>query len=319
MGLSLSTQGIWRDIACSSEDAHARRFVLRSLSKSFAAFLFVAVSTIGANAACNTVNPLTVPLPDPASGRRYEIYVSLPDGYAANPSKSYPLLILADGGRAFPKLSCDVRALAKSGAIGEEPVVVGLSYAIGEDLEDSRRRDYTPVADGPTSRVYGGAAAYQTYLRNVVLPHVGRHYRTDPARRVFWGHSYGGLLGAHILLTEPGLFQTYLIGSPSLWFANHAIYGFEEAYAKRNKQLDATVILYVGGLEISRYDPSRKGNTRDMVAGVQAFVSRLSAHGYSGLQLRSSVIAGKDHRSSVRPGFAWALTQALALHAVAGR
>ncbi len=140
------------------EDAHARRFVLRSLSKSFAAFLFVAVSTIGANAACNTVNPLTVPLPDPASGRRYEIYVSLPDGYAANPSKSYPLLILADGGRAFPKLSCDVRALAKSGAIGEEPVVVGLSYAIGEDLEDSRRRDYTPVADGPTSRVYGGAA-----------------------------------------------------------------------------------------------------------------------------------------------------------------
>ncbi|WP_192800772.1 alpha/beta hydrolase [Brucella tritici] len=315
----MSTQGTGRDIACFSDGAHARRFGLRSLVKSFIALLLVAVSAVSANAACKTVNPVTVVLPDPASGRRYEIYISLPDSYAANPSKSYPLLILADGGRAFPKLSCDVRALAKSGAIGEEPVVVGLSYAIGEDLEDSRRRDYTPVADGPTSRVYGGAAAYQTYLRNVVLRHIEHHYRTDPARRLFWGHSYGGLLGAHILLTEPALFQTYLIGSPSFWFANQAIYGFEEAYAKRNKQLDATVILYVGGLEVTRYDPSRKGNTRDMVAGVQTFVSRLSGHGYSGLQLRSSVIPGTDHRSSVRPGFAWALTQALALHAVAGR
>lgn len=283
------------------------------------ALLSVVAAPVSANAACPGVNAVTVPLPDPVSGRRYEIYVSLPSGYADNPGKTYPLLVLADGGRAFPNLSCDVRELARKGAIGEEPIVVGLSYAVGEDLEDSRRRDYTPVAQGPSSRVYGDAAAYQTYLRTVVLRHVESQYRTDPDRRLFWGHSYGGLLGAHILLTEPRLFQTYLIGSPSFWFADQAIYGFEDAYAKRNRRLDATVLLYVGGQEISRYDPARKGNTRDMVAGTQAFASRLLGRGYSGLEVRSTVIAGGDHRSSVRPGFAWALTEALASLSAANR
>ena len=295
------------------------RFVVRLLTVGLLGLLSMMITPTSASAACAGVNPITTPLPDPVSGRQYEIYVSPPDGYADNPDKRYPLLVMADGGRAFPNLSCDVRALAQKGAIAAEPIVVGLSYALGEDLEDSRRRDYTPVAQGPSNRVYGGAAAYQTYLRTIVLRHVESHYRTDPRRRLFWGHSYGGLLGAHILLTEPGLFQTYLIGSPSFWFADEAIYGFEDAYAKRNKRLEATVLLYVGGLEISRYDPGRKGNTRDMVAGTQAFASRLLGRGYGGLDVRSMVIAGKDHRSSVRPGFAWALMEALASLAVADR
>lgn len=285
--------------------------MLASLAAGVVALLSVLAASAAANAACSSLSSVTVPLPDPVSGRQYEIYVSLPDGYADNPEKRYPLLVLADGGRAFANLSCDVRTLARSGAIGEEPIVVGLSYAAGEDLEDSRRRDYTPVAGGPANRVYGGAAAYRTYLSTVVLRHVESNYRADPGHRLFWGHSYGGLLGSHILLTEPGLFQTYLLGSPSFWFADEAIYGFEDAYAKRNKRLDATVLLYVGGQEISRYDPARKGNTRDMVAGMQAFASRLLERGYGGLQLRSTVIEGKDHRSSVRPGFAWAVTEAL--------
>lgn len=289
----------------------ARRCFVPLLTAILATLLSVVTTPVNASAACPDLNPVTVPLPDPVSGRRYEIYVSLPNGYADNPGKSYPLLVLADGGRAFPNLSCDVRTLALNGAIGEEPIVVGLSYAAGGDLEDSRRRDYTPVPQGPSNRTYGGAAAYQSYLRTVVLRHVESRYRADPNRRLFWGHSYGGLLGAHILLTEPGLFRTYMIGSPSFWFADRAIYGFEEAYAKRNQRLDATVLLYVGGQETSRYDPARKGNTRDMVAGMQAFAARLLERGYGGLQVRSTIIKGKDHRSSVRPGFAWALTEAL--------
>lgn len=221
----------------------------------------------GGDATCPSLNPVTVPLPDPVSGRQYKIYISLPGGYTDKPAKTFPLLVLADGGRAFPKLICDVRNLAQDAAIGDEPVVIGLSYAAGEDLEDSRRRDYTPVAQGPRGKAYGRAAAYQTYLRDMVLRHIENHYWRDPARRLFWGHSYGGLLGSHILLTEPGLFQTYLLGSPSFWFADQAIYGFEEAYAKRNKHLTAKVLLYVGGMEVSRYDSAHKGNTRDMVAG----------------------------------------------------
>jgi len=301
-----------RTVTGRREDVRPRRFVLAFLAAGLVALLTAATAPASADAACSGSNVVTVPLPDPVSGRLYEVYVGLPAGYADNPARRYPLLVMADGGRAFPKLVCDARDPTLKKTIDEELIVVGLSYAAGEDLEDSRRRDYTPVAQGPTNRVYGGAAAYQTYLRTVVLRHVESRYRTDPGRRLFWGHSYGGLLGAHILLTEPGLFQTYLLGSPSFWFADQAIYGFEDAYAKTSKRLDATVLLYVGGEEISRYDPARKGNTRDMVAGMQAFAAHLLERGYGGLELRSTVIPGKDHRSSVRPGFAWAVTEALA-------
>jgi predicted alpha/beta superfamily hydrolase len=272
-----------------------------------------------ANPVCLRSDHVTVPLSDPVSGRRYEIYVSLAAGYGDDPGRTYPLLVLADGGRAFRNLSCDVRALALKGAIGAEPVVIGLSYAAGESLEDSRRRDYTPVSGWVNDRRYGGAAAYQTFLRDVVQRHVERHNRTAPGQRLFWGHSYGGLLGAHILLTEPDMFQAYMLGSPSFWFADQAIYRFEDSYAQRNRSLEATVLLYVGGLEISRYDPNRSGNTRDMVSGMQEFASRLLARDYRGLRLRSTIISGKDHIGSVRPGFAWALTGALPAIAAAPR
>lgn len=255
---------------------------------------------------CSTNDTLTVPMPDPISGRGYEIYVSLPSDYSANAKRRYPLVIIADGGRAFPKLACDARALADKGAV-EQAIVVGLSYALGEDLQDSRRRDYTPTPLKGSGKAYGGAAAYQRYLREVVLNHIDRHYRVAPDRRIFWGHSYGGLLGANILLTEPALFQTYILGSPSFWFAEGAIYGVEEGYAAKHRQLQANVLLYVGGLETARYDAARKGNTRDMVSGMRRFEERLRSRHYRGLQLTSAIMAGKDHVSSVRPGFGWAI------------
>lgn len=280
--------------------------------KVLAAVTFLAsAAPAQAKSMCGKTQHVTVPLPDPLSGRRYEIYVSLPVGYAEDSRKSYPLLLLADGGRAFGKLSCEVKALAQKNAIDDEPVVVGLSYATGENLEVSRRRDYTPVARWANDRAYGGAAAYQAYLRDVVLRYVESHYRTAPDRRIFWGHSYGGLLGAHIFLTSPELFQTYILGSPSFWYADGAVYNLEETYVKRSRQLSARVLLYVGGSETSRYDTARKGNTRDMVAGMRAFEERIRSRNYEGLLVRTRTISRKDHISSVRPGFAWGLVEAL--------
>lgn len=254
----------------------------------------------------------TIALPDPVSGRAYEITVSLPDGFDADPSRRWPVVVLADGGRAFPHLACIGRTLAREGQIGIDPVIVGLSYALGEDLENSRRRDYTPVPRAGSSLAYGGAAAYQTYLRSIVLPRVEAEFRTDPAQRIFWGHSYGGLFGAHILLTEPALFQTYLIGSPSFWYENGVINAYEDVWAKRNAALKARVFMYVGGKEVAVYDAARKGNTRDMVTGMHEFEARLRARNYKGLMLLTTIIEGGDHRSAVRPGFEWAMRASLA-------
>ena len=260
---------------------------------------------------CDPGGILTQSVPDPVSGRSYDIEVSLPSGYDAAAAKLYPVLYLADGGRAVRPLACEVRALYGEGSLREDPIIVGLSYAKGENLEVSRKRDYTPVALKPGDTAYGGASAYQLYLRQTVIPYVERQYRADPGRRLYWGHSYGGLLGTRILLTEPDLFATYMLGSPSFWFGDQAILAIEADYAKANSDLKAEVLMYVGGDEVSRYDAGRRGYTKDMVGGVKAFEARLRERGFPGLSIRSLVVPGKNHRNSIPAGFGWAITSVL--------
>ncbi len=59
-----------------------------------------------------------------------------------------------------------------------------------------------------------------------------RSYRVDMKRKIYVAHSYGGLLGAYILLTEPTMFERYVISSPSLWFDNKVM--LSRARAWRN-------------------------------------------------------------------------------------
>ncbi len=260
---------------------------------------------------CDPAGIQTLPVPDPVSGRSYDVEISLPSGYDGAASTSYPVLYLADGGRGTRPVTCQIKALREKGDLAEEPIIVGLSYARGENLETSRNRDYTPVPRTPGDTAYGGAAAYQLYIRQIVLPYVENRFRADPGRRIYFGHSYGGLLGVRILLTEPSLFRSYILGSPSLWFADHAILAVEADYAKTNRDLKADVLLYVGGDEVRRYDPGRSGYTRDMVSDMRAFASRLERYGFPSLTVRSLVVPGKDHRKVIPPGLIWAITAVL--------
>lgn len=68
---------------------------------------------------------------------------------------------------------------------------------------DSRRRGYTPSTGGAQSAqsgaVHGESKHYIGYLRDIVVPFAAQPYRTDENRRLFVGHSYGGLLGLDLL------------------------------------------------------------------------------------------------------------------------
>ncbi|MBN9450165.1 MAG: alpha/beta hydrolase, partial [Bosea sp.] len=155
-------------------------------------------------------------VPDPVSGRGYQVFVALPPSYAREPQRKYPVLYVTDADYAFPIIRQIGRRLNLDGPKLEEFILVGLSYAKGEDGAASRRRDYTPTPNGPSSApagtVHGQGRAYQIYLRDQVKPFIAARYRVDPARALFLGHSYGSLLGAQILFSEPGLFSGYILG-----------------------------------------------------------------------------------------------------------
>ncbi len=245
-------------------------------------------------------------VPDPVSGRSYEVFVGLPASYGKEPDRRYPVVYVTDAPYAFPLIGSISRRVGAGGEGLEDFILVGLSYAEGDDPMKSRRRDYTFTPNGPSSspkeHVHGGGAAYADYVRTQVLPFVEGRFRTDPKRRIYMGHSYGGLLGAHFLFTEPTTFSHYILGSPSLWFDKRHMFDVEQRYAATHKDLPANVFLYIGAFETVRAGDARYVDT-DMVGDTRRFEQLLKARGYPGLTIDSTVIDGEDHLTVFPSGF----------------
>lgn len=262
---------------------------------------------VGEGSAYEIIDSEVWDVPDPASGRGYQVFVALPPSYAKQPERRYPVLYVTDADYAFPIIRQISRRLNVEGPQIEEFVLVGLSYGKGEDGMVSRRRDYTPTSNGPRNApagaVHGEGQAYQRYLGDQVKPFIAARYRTDPARSLFLGHSYGALLGAQILFTEPGLFSGYVLGSPSLWYDKRHTFKLEAGYATQHQDLPAKVYLYVGAYEARRKGDRRYNQTVDMVADNQALETVLQSRKYPNLLLKSAVLNDEDHLTVAPRGF----------------
>jgi predicted alpha/beta superfamily hydrolase len=241
-------------------------------------------------------------VPDPVSRRGYQVFVSLPASYEKESNRRYPVLYVTDANYAFPVIREISRRLNVEHAQIDDFILVGLSYAKGEDGTLSRDRDYTPTPNGPSGTpagaVQGHGLAYQAYLRDRVLPFIAQRYRTDPRRALFLGHSYGALLGAQILFTDPGMFSGYILGSPSLWYDKHHIFNMEAMYAAGHRDLAAKVYMYVGEYETNRFN-----RTNDLVADNRELEGRLKKRKYPNLVLKSDVLNDEDHLSVAPRGF----------------
>ncbi|HEY9067187.1 MAG TPA: alpha/beta hydrolase-fold protein [Burkholderiaceae bacterium] len=254
--------------------------------------------------------------------RDYELFIGLPASYGLS-DRRYPVLFVTDANYAFPLLRSIARRVGDGGRGLEEFILVGLSYAKGDTPEYSRRRDYTPTvradagslsSDKPGALpAFGQAEAYRQFVADVVFPFVANNYRADMTRKVFAGHSYGGLFGVHVLLTEPTMFQYYILGSPSLWYDDKVMFSRERSYAATHRDLKANVFLAVGSLEAGNKASRGAGGRRedDIVEDVRAFERVLKSHGYPGLHVQSRVFADEDHLT-VGPailtrGLMWAL------------
>lgn len=234
-------------------------------------------------------------------GRDYQAFVSLPAGYTAN-GPALPVVFVTDADYAFPLVrAIFARIGGHSKSIGPF-ILVGLSYALGDTTEYSRRRDYTPTnqADVVTSDMpgrtprFGEAEGYRRFLASDVLPLISANYRADMSRTVFVGHSYGALLGAHILMTSPSMFSKYVISSPSLWYDDRVMFAREKEYAISHRDMKADVFFSVGALE-AKSNGSRYNADDDMVRDLRNFDAVLKSRHYPGLHTQLRVFEGKDH------------------------
>lgn len=247
-------------------------------------------------------------IPDQKSGRNYQVFVDLPRAYHEQPGRKFPVVYVTDADYAFPVVRSVTRRLNVNKPRVEDFILVGLSYAKGQSPVVSRRRDYTPTAagseDSTPDQVHGQGAAYRDYIKTQVMPFVEKRFRTSTGRNYFVGHSYGGLLGAQILFTSPGMFAGYILGSPSFWYDQRHIFQLEKAYAASHDNLSAKVYLYIG-----EYEAQRKGDKRyyqdffDMVLDNQAFTQALGKRAYPDLNLKSDVLNDEDHLTVAPRGF----------------
>lgn len=255
--------------------------------------------------------------------REYDIFVSVPTSYRTS-TRRYPVVFVADAPYAFPVVRAISKRVGDTGKGLEEFIIVGLGYARGDTAHYARRRDYTPtpstekglVSDMPgRPLLFGEAEGFRRYIATEVFPFIEKNYRANMGRKVFIGHSYGSLLGLQALFTEPSMFNTYILGSPSLWYGNRVMFAREKAYAAAHKDLRAKVYLGVGELEGAK--PGKHGYNSgddmvgDMVSDMQQFEKLLKSRRYPGLRIESRVFPGDDH-FTVAPGIAtrglkWAL------------
>ena len=133
--------------------------------------------------------------------------VDLPDSYAWEKDRRYPVLYLLDGKTHFLHTFGSVDYLAAQGDI-PEMIVVAIDSTV-------RIRDFTQ-SDWSTAWIGGGGAAnFKRFLSSELIPNIERAYRTD-GFRVLAGHSAGGQFVLYCLTSEPALFQAYFAFSPSL-------------------------------------------------------------------------------------------------------
>ncbi len=232
---------------------------------------------------------------DSADGaRHYRVWLGQPPAM----SDASPVAYLLDGNAALAALGRqDLNQLAHSAT---PPVLVAVGYATPLRIERTARTfDYTPKVgsavaqrDPLTAVPSGGADVFLDLLTEHIRPMVNQRLGISPQRQLLWGHSYGGLLVLHALMTRPQAFDDYAAASPSLWWNQGVVTAEADGLAQRLRGSQPRLLLMRGDQEPA--SPTAVSPARD--ASDTAFKALLGTlHQVDGLQVRHLTFSGLGH------------------------
>lgn len=239
------------------------------------------------------------------NGQDYRIQVALP--LVPPPEGGYPVLYVLDGYAYFASATEAVRANGNAPNV----VVVGIGYPLTETWSSSvlhrhfrgenrptgllqvtmgvgleRTFDLTPPASDAVladqlfpknapkqlSSDVGGVGDFLRVIETEVKPRVQALTTIDRSNQVLFGHSLGGLAVLHALFVEPNAFRTYIIASPSIWFADRIVLKDEAKFDTEinSGQAHPRVLVTVGASEpdFGRFRMIKNG--RELVARLKS-------------------------------------------------
>jgi uncharacterized protein len=218
----------------------------------------------------------------------YIIQVGLPIGYSHS-DKTYPVLYVLDGDKSFGMTKEITDWLTWSNEI-RNIIVVGISYGRGSAVWWTKRaRDYTQFKD--TVYYYypnaGGADDFLLFIKNELFPAVNKNYRTNPDSNAILGLSFGGLLSSYALFTQPDLFKSYIIISPSLFWNGKSILKTEADYYNKQKTLNKVVYMAYGSQDDNDW----------VINPANDLIQIVQLHKYDSLKFITQVFKGETHVS----------------------
>lgn len=210
----------------------------------------------------------TIELASAAIGEMRRINVYLPPQYAVQANARFPVLYMPDGGVAedFPHIANTLDAGIRAGEI-VPMLLVGIENT-------QRRRDMTPPTTVDEDRkvwpVVGHSATFRAFIRDELMPEIDRRYRTNSQTAII-GESLAGLFIVDTFFEAPGLFDTSIALSPSLWWNAHAL--VDSAPDRLQERPQQPERLYLSAADET-----------DIVPHVAALADALKAHAPATLQ-----------------------------------
>ncbi len=191
---------------------------------------------------------LVTDIPGPTPGETRTVVVHLPGNYDEE-VRRYPVIYMQDGQNLFDDGTSYAGSwglseeLVSAARLGADAIIVGVYHA-----SQHRINEYSPFVD---ERVGGGEArAYAAWLCDGLRPVINERYRTLPTREHTGvaGSSMGGLFSLYALFERSDVFGFAAVMSPSLWFAQGAIFD----WVRSRSFVDARMYLDVGAREGDR-------------------------------------------------------------------
>jgi len=171
--------------------------------------------------------------------------------------------------------------------LGRYPIEVSLPGIFGMLKSQEGKPEMTMSA--------GGYPRFMAFLRDELLPALGRRYRIDPAaRHTLIGDSSGGHLVLRALFDPTSPFRRYVAVSPSFGAAPGAIQRAEAEYAGQHDDLDVDLFVCCGAVEI---DQQPLMALCRFGSGVTWVAEQFAIRQWPSARVHWEIMANEDHHS----------------------
>jgi predicted alpha/beta superfamily hydrolase len=239
----------------------------------------------------------------PQLHNRRRLFVYFPPSYAVESERRYPVIYMQDGQNLFDESLSYAgewqvdETMEALGRTGIEAIVVGIA-----NMETRRIDEYSPFKD---RRLHKGGRGdwYVAFMANTVKPLIDRDFRTMPAREHtgVLGSSMGGLISLYAFFSRPDVFGFAGVMSPSLWFAQEAIFSYVRQAAFKPGKLYLDLGTHEGGDTRPSHRPPHMYTSRYLTAA-RRLRDMLVAKGYAEGQL----LRYEEEEQAVHNEAAWA-------------